>query len=144
MSICVVVADGSRARLLLAEHGDSALIECSDLVHPESRLRQQQLVSDSPGSGNDSGGYGSHSMGHENTAHRKQEADFARELSSEIDRLCDENRPHRLYLVAPPRFLGELRGCLSKQSSALLAGEIDKNLVKHGIDEIRAHLPKRM
>ena len=144
MSLLVLVADGSRARFLYAEDGGSTLTETEDLVHPASRLRQQQLVSDGPGSGNDSGGYGRHSMGHENTAHRKQEADFARELSSEIKRLCDQSQPHRIYLVAPPRFLGELRDCLSKQSTALLAGEVDKNLVKHGIDEIRAHLPKRM
>ena len=144
MSIIVLVADGSRARLLCAEDGGSALTEIEDFVHPESRLRQQELVSDGPGSGNDSVGRGRHSMGHENAAHRQQEADFARELGSEIDRVRDANQPHRIYLVAPPRFLGELRDHLSKQSTALLAGEIDKNLVQHGIDEIRAHLPKRM
>jgi protein required for attachment to host cells len=144
MSICVVVADGSRARFLLAEHGDSALTEHSDLVHPESRLRERDLVSDGTGSGIDSGGHGMHSMGHENSAHLKHAEDFAREVCGEIDRVRGQVDLRRIYLLAPPKFLGLLRAALSKQCRSMIAGETDKNLVTHGIDDIRAHLPRRL
>ena len=66
MSICVVVADSSKARILLAESGHGALTDDRDFVHPESRFREQDLVTDGTGSEIDSGGYGKHSMGHEN------------------------------------------------------------------------------
>ena len=144
MSICVVVSDASRARILLAEYGDSALTEHRDLVHPESRLREQDLVSDGSGSGRDSGGQGMHSMGHEDSAHLKHAEEFAREVCDEIDRLRDEGDLRRIYLLAPPKFLGKLRAAMSKQCAALIAGEKDKNLVTRGIDDIRSHLPKRL
>lgn len=144
MSIIVLVADGSRARFLSAEEALSELTETADFVHPESRLRQQDLVSDGSGSGKDSGGYGMHSMGHENEAHRRQHETFARELCREIDRLRNAGELRRFYLVAPPGFLGQLRAAMDKQCAELIAGEIDKNLVTRGLDEIRAQLPKRL
>ena len=144
MSICIVVADTSRARIFLAEIGSDDLQEYRDIVHPEARLREQDLVSDGPGSGIDSGGHGMHSMGHEDSAHHRQAEEFARELCSEIDHLRQKDRLHRIYLLAPPKFLGQLRAAMSKQSAALVSGEIDKNLVTHRIGEIRAHLPRRL
>lgn len=144
MSICVLVADSSRARILLAENGGAALTEQQDLVHPESRLREQDLVSDGSGSGRDSGGQGMHSMGHENSAHLKQAEDFAREICAAIDRLRNTGELHRIYLIAPPRFLGTLRATMSKPDAALVCSEIDKNLVTHDIADIRAHLPRRL
>ena len=144
MTICVIVADGSRARILLAEHGNSPLTEVQDFVHPESRLREQDLITDLPGRGSDSGGPGKHTMGQENTARRREVDDFARELSGEIDRLLRKTRLHRIYLVASPKLLGHLRAALSKQCVELIAGEIDKDLVRHDLEAIRSHLPKSM
>lgn len=144
MSICVVVADSSNARILLAEDINSPLVEHSDFVHPESRLKQQDLVADGTGSGSDSGGYGKHSMGHENAAHRKEADNFARELCAEVEKLRAGRSVGRLYLVAPPEFLGRLRSDLSNQCKDIVAEEIGKNLVKHSIEDIRAHLPTRL
>ena len=144
MSICVVVADASRARILLSEYGDSDLTEYRDLVHPESRLREQDLVSDETGNVYDSGGHGIHGMGQENNAHRKEAEDFAREVCGEVELVRRQGDLHRIYLIAPPRFLGQLRSAMNKQCAALIAGEADKNLVTQGIDAIRAPLPKRL
>ena len=49
MSICVVVADSSKSRILLAEDGHGVLTDDRDFVHPESRLREQDLVTDGTG-----------------------------------------------------------------------------------------------
>ncbi len=144
MSICVIVADSSAARFLIAESIDSPLIEDRDFVHPESRLREQDLVSDGSGSGSDSGGHGKHSMGHEKTAVQKQAADFANEVAAELEKLRAAGGLYRVYLVAPPKFLGLLRSSLNKSCTALVSGEIGKDLVKHGIDDIRAQLPRRL
>ena len=144
MSICIVVADSSKARILSAESGDGPLTDSKDFIHSESRFREQDLVADGSGSASDSGGYGKHSMGHENAAHQNQVETFARELSGEIDKILRSSDLRRIYLVAAPKFLGLLRNGLTKQCTELLAGEVDKNLVNHSIEDIRSHLPKRL
>ena len=144
MPICVVVADSSRARILIAQSVSDPLVEHSGLVHPESRLKTQDLVSDGSGSESDAGGQGRHSMGHEKSAQQKQADDFAHELCRAIEKLKQKTRLHRIYLVASPKFLGLMRGCISKQCASLVAGEINKDLVQHSIDEIRAHLPRQL
>jgi hypothetical protein len=95
MSICVVVADSSKARILLAESEQGALTDDRDFVHPESRLREQDLVTDGTGSEIDSGGYGKHSMGHENAAHQKHAEIFANKLCGEIDKLRRNGDLHK-------------------------------------------------
>ncbi|MDJ0834522.1 MAG: host attachment protein [Gammaproteobacteria bacterium] len=142
MTIWVVVADSSKARILAAENKTAELEDKSGFIHPASRMRAQDLVADGSGSGSDSGGYGRHSMGHESDP-RQQEAEiFARELCGEIEEGCRDNNLHRVYLIAPPKFLGLLRGFLNKQCAERIEEEIDKNLVEHNIKDIRAHLPK--
>lgn len=142
MSICVVVADSSKARFLMAEDAHSPLIESSDLVHPESRLREQDLVSDGPGGGIDTGGYGRHSIGNEQVAKQRQAEIFAQEVGDEIDKIRRTTDLRRIYLVAPPKFLGLLRSSVSKQCLELLQGDVNKELVTHSIEDIRSHLPK--
>ena len=146
MSIAVVVADASRARILFTEDdaGHGVLVESEDLVHPESRLREQDLVADGTGSGNDSGGFGMHSMGHEKAAHNRQAEIFASQLCEHIDKIHRRRKLRRIYLVAPPQFLGMLRAGLGKQCASLVADEVNKNLVAHSLGDIRRHLPKRL
>jgi len=142
MSVCVVVANSSKARVLLAEDAHSPLIENADYVHPQSRLREQDLVSDGSGSAADSGGFGKHSMGHEQATKHKQAELFAQEIGAEIDKLRRITDLRRIYLVAPPKFLGLLRTSISKQCHELLHGEVNKELVTHSLEDIRSHLPK--
>ncbi len=142
MSVCVIVANSSKAKFLLAEDARSPLIESGDYVHPQSRLREQDLVSDGPGSAGDSGGPGKHSMGHEQEARHREAETFARELMAEVDKLRQKTDLRRIYLVAAPKFLGLLRANISKQCQDLLHGEVNKDLVTHDSADIRAHLPK--
>jgi protein required for attachment to host cells len=144
MSVCVVVANSSKAKLMLAQDAVSDLIESKDFAHPQSRLREQDLVSDGPGGAGDSGGPGRHSMGHEQEARQREAETFARELMSEVERLRQQTDLRRIYLVAPPKFLGLLRANISKPCQALLEEEINKDLVTHDNDDIRAHLPRRL
>jgi len=144
MFICVIVADSSKARFLSAQSGNSPLQDDYDFIHCESRLKEQDLVADGTGSGNDSGGYGKHSMGHENASHQRQAEIFAHELCSEVDKIRQNSDLRRIYLVAASKFLGLLRGSLSKQCTELLAGEVNKDLVNHSIEDIRSHLPGKL
>ena len=141
MSILVVVADSSRARILRADDRRGPLQEVKDLVYPEARLREQELVADGVGTGGGNGS-GSHSMGHEKDAHQRQAELFSRELCQEIGQSSDDKDVHKIYLVAAPRFLGLMRSSLNKNCSNKVVGELDKNLVAHSIADIRDHLPK--
>ncbi len=144
MPVSVIVADASRARILSTKDTPGQLSEVEDRVHPESRLREQDLVADGSGSGGDAGGHGKHSMGHEKAAHAREAELFAKELCEHIDKLHRRERIHRLYLVAAPAFLGLMRSRLSKQCASLVAGEVAKNLVTHSLQDIRAHLPRQL
>jgi len=144
MPVSVIVADASRARILSTRNSPGHLSEFEDLVHPESRLREQDLVADGSGSGSDSGGHGKHSMGHEKAARVREAETFAREICEQIDRQHRREKIHRIYLVAAPAFLGLLRARMSKQCASLVAGEVSKNLVTHSLQDIRAHLPKQL
>ena len=142
MSILVVVADASRARILSTREDPGELYEVEDLVHPESRQREQDLVAE--GMGSDSGGYGRQLMGHENAAHEREADIFAKELCDLIDKRRQHEKLRRVYLVAAPHFLGLLRARLSKQCTSLVSDEVAKNLVTHSLEDIRSHLPKRL
>jgi protein required for attachment to host cells len=141
MSILVVVADSSKARILCAEDRRSSLSELKDLVFPEARLKQQELVSDGAGAGNGNGA-GSHSMGHEKDAHKQQAELFARELCDEVEKTIQKEDVQKIYLAAAPKFLGMMRPMLSKTCADMVAGELDKNLVAQSVQDIRSHLPK--
>lgn len=142
MTILVVVADASRARIFSAADKVAALTETNDLVNTASRLRDQDLVADGHGSGVDSTGHGKHTMGHENDAHKHQASEFSRQLADEIERERGAGALLRIYIIAPPAFLGLIRADLTKASSELVQDTINKDLVKHSIDDIRSHLPK--
>ncbi len=142
MTIWVIVADSSKARILAAESKTAELNDISGFIHPESRMRTQDLVADGSGSGSDSGGYGRHSMGHENDPRQQEAESFARELCNEIEKGCRDNNLHRVYLIAPPKFLGLMRGFLNKQCAERIEEQIGKNLVEHSIKEIRDNLPR--
>ncbi len=144
MSIYILVADSSGARFLCTPFPDEPLRDERDFIHPNSRLRDQDLVTDSGGSGFNSGGHGRHSMGHEQSTHDHEAQVFARELCAELEKIRVKGDLHRFYLVAPPRFLGLLRAALSKPCAELVAGEVDKDMVKFDLDAIRAQLPRRL
>ena len=65
---------------------------------------------------------------------------FARQLAAALDEAVAARRPHRVVLVAPPRFLGHLREALSKPVSALVGASLD-----HDLSAVPEHeLPARL
>jgi protein required for attachment to host cells len=141
----VLVADTTRARLFVIEKPTGGLEELETLVHTESRLHEQALTSDQrPGRRQGSDGTGGHSMGHEDDPRRHEHDRFAREISSYLEDAHNSKRFDRLYVVAAPSFLGDLRHSLPKAVVQAITGEIPKNITRLGIGEIREHLPERL
>jgi protein required for attachment to host cells len=137
----VVVADSSRARILMAEKPGMGLLEIDSLEHPEGRLHEQELTSDLPGRAFDSGGQGRHVMG-TSVEPKKQEAiKFAKLVADHLESGRTTGSFSRLYVIAPPAFLGQLRDHLSTSLERIVQGTIDKNLVAQDETAIRAQLP---
>ena len=140
--VCVVVADASRARVFTALSGRSALNETETLIEPRARMKGQELVSDDTGRTFDRAGTGRH--GKEPVTDPKDvvEAEFARELADHLRHAAQDGVFEKLYLVAPPSFLGELRAALPEAVRKLVVSELGKDLTRHTPQQIREALPE--
>lgn len=142
--IWVLVADSGRARLFQASGVKAPLEEQTDLVMPIARLQEQDLVSDRPGRSFDSAGEGRHAMEPSTPAKEVESDRFAARIAALLDSERLAGAYTRLVLVAPPRFLGQLRDALSDPVRALVSAELNKDLVQFDADAIREHLPERL
>jgi protein required for attachment to host cells len=143
MAIWVLAAAAARARLFEAVTPSAPLAEVEDLVHPASRLREQELVSDSSGLGRHrpAGGGTGHSVGHEHDAPEEEWERFAREVAAALDEACTQHRFERLYVFAAPRFLGLLRRHLHASTRGRVALERDLDVTEESAEKIRSRLP---
>lgn len=140
-TVWILVADSSRARIFTAENSVSELVEIETLAHPEGRLHEQELDSDLPGKANGTQGAGGHVYTDEVSPKEQEEVNFAKSVAGH---LCDElnqNKFEKLFVVAAPSFLGELRNSFSTRLSKHVAYTLDKNVVAMTPQEIRAYLP---
>lgn len=129
-STWIVVAESARGRLFAIAGVGGKLLEVADLSHPESRLHDTDLSSDVPGRSFDSRGQGRHGMEQATDPHEREARAFAAEVARHIDGGIHAGSLDSLVLVAPPKFLGQLRSQLSKAARDMVVGEIDKNLVE--------------
>jgi len=141
MTIWVVAADASKARLFSAEGRNSAMVEEDGFIHSQSRMKASELESDSPGRSFDSGGQGRHSMGKEQNVRDREAEVFAREICARVNQACHADKFEKVYLIAPPAFLGHIRTHLDQMSKSRVAGEVAKDVVSQNIQAIRGHLP---
>ena len=137
----VVVADGTRARLF-NRHKNRTLEEFDTLLSPEHRLHEGDLVTDRDGRAFDSAGSGRHAMGNKNVAKDHEMANFAKRLAARLDQGRTAGELERLVLIAPPRFLGQIRAHLSGPAADLVALTIDKELTTLSADKLAAHVPE--
>ena len=136
----VLVAESSRAKLYTVNGRLAPITEIEALVHPESRMHEGDLVSDSAGSDGGSVGQGRHVIDSKNTARDLESLEFARTLASRLDSARNNGDFDNLVLIAPPEFLGHLRGNLSKEVLSMVSRQVDKNLVQKPAEVLRNYL----
>jgi protein required for attachment to host cells len=139
----VVVADSSRARIF-SKNGRTPLREEAGFIHPESRLHVQELTSDLPGSDGATRGGQRHGKAQRTSPKRHEVETFSKQVAEHLEAARSEGRFQRLWVVAPPAFLGLLRDQFSAALGTLVNGEVNKNLVQLGPDELRDQLPVRL
>ena len=62
---------------------------------------------------------------------------FAREIVDSLEQGLRDHEFERLTVIAEPKFLGSLRKAMPDEISRNVEREISKNLVGHGVSEIR-------
>ena len=141
----ILVSDASRARIFSFDKEDGPWRLVEEIDHPLGRARTGDLVSDRAGRSGP-GGVGSQAPFESHTDPAEQESHrFAEKLCHVLERGCDEHRYARLVLVAPPRFLGYVRGVLREPVARHVVASFDKDYTRIDEREVRRllqpHLP---
>jgi len=140
MTICwIVVTDSAEGRIFSTDIRGHELREIEDLIHSDSRTRNQDLTSDRSGRAFGRAGGGQQDMSRRTSAHDHEVESFARQIAERINSAHKSGDFRQLRLSAPPAFLGLLRKLLDSKVLDNLEKTIDKNLVHESIDAIKSH-----
>jgi len=143
MTTWIVVADAGSARVFASGMRDAPWTLVQELDNPEGRQASHEShPSAPPGRMQESKTLGARRSSMEPHTTPKEAAGerFAHELSELIDAARHRAQFERLVLVAPPHFLGVLRGLLSSDATAHVTAAVDKDLVAIAPHELRERL----
>ncbi|MGH8224753.1 MAG: host attachment protein [Gammaproteobacteria bacterium] len=132
--IWVMVGDNSRARMFLTNRA-APLEEKEDHQPSVSQGREKERFTDRSG-------HIQHGAEGGRDPRVEAERRFVRTIAERLREARLSGEYERLFLVAPPDFLGELRQALDAQTREAVVGEMAKNLSDLRPEEIRAHLPE--
>ena len=138
MNTCIVVADNSRARIFSSYANFSHLNEEEGFVHEAAHLPNRELVGDAAGKSVDQHG----SLDPATSAREYESKAFAKLLVKHLKELHNREHYKNLVLVAPPRFLGLLRGELDSALDKLVSKTINKELTLCNVEELVEHFKK--
>ena len=136
----VLVADAARAVIFRAHKaklfdGDgNALTFINRLEHPESRLRDQDLVSDKQGR------FGNATFSEPTDPKKHQEDIFAAEIAKILQQGHYEKKYAELIFVAPVPFMGMVDNHLTKDILNLICLRVEKDFTLNTQEEIVKHL----
>jgi len=136
----VLVANSSQAKIYAGKGQKGSLTEIENFDHPNGRLHEGDLVSDSAGSDGGSTGQGRHVLDDETNARQQEAITFAKDLASHLDEERKKDGFRRLVVIAPPTFLGLLRKNLNSDVMNMVSQQIDKNFINKSAEEIRQYL----
>lgn len=149
MRMRVVVADQSEASMYELQTDRNALELVTRLSDPKAHLHDRDFNSDRPGRvfdhaaapGKRRGATAHHATGSERRPRRLEAEHFATQIAEVLDRGLQRGEFDTVVLMAGPFFLGLLRRALSPSVSAVVRGEITKDLVHQSADAILEYLP---
>jgi protein required for attachment to host cells len=140
----ILVANSGQARFFSVDSPTGELHELGVDINPDARMRGEDLTSDRPGRFWDRSVHG-RSAAEEPTDPKDVSIQrFARQLAHKLDLERTQGRLERLYLVASPPFLGELRKHLNGHLKPLIVEEIAKDFGHMAARDLRKHLPERL
>lgn len=138
----IVAADSSRAKILQVMDREQRLQEIENLLNPEGRLQDRELVSDSLGRWSGPDRPGGNSMPDPVSPAEHVTERFAKRVGGYLEKARTDGRYDRLCLIAPPKFLGALRAELTKEVEKLVVDERDKDLSSLNARELERYFAK--
>jgi protein required for attachment to host cells len=140
----IMAADSSRGRLFEIAEPDRRVREIEDFSNPQGRASNRELVSGADGRFSarhlgrkaDSGARRITPVEHETEL-------FSKALARYLEKARSQRRYSKLYLVAPPEFLGLMRENLSKEVRKVTAEEINKHLAWLNARDIARYVQPR-
>jgi protein required for attachment to host cells len=136
----ILIADGSRARVLESRGPGSGLVPVDDMVLSKQLPPNREIETDRPGRSLESANPTRHAIESRSDPHRELKRKLAREVVNKLEHGLRHRRFDQLAIVAPPTALGDLRDALSKALQAKVTAELGKDLVKIPQHELPAHL----
>ena len=134
----ILVANASLAKLYanLGPHKGLQLVK--ELIHPESRQKNSELVSDRARATTGGGGGGSMQL---QTPPKQHEAKvFAQEIAQELYHGRTVNAFKRAIIVAPPAFMGMLNTVIDGPTAQLISERFEKDYTKCSEPELNERL----
>ena len=135
----ILVANASLARLYEHLGPNKGLKLVKEMIHPESRLKNADLVTDRPGSmaagGNGQGAKQPHTVPKEHEAKV-----FAHELAQTLYNGRTRNAFGRAIVFAPPSFMGMLNAVIDHPTAQLITDRFEKDYTKSPEPQIKERL----
>jgi protein required for attachment to host cells len=139
-NVWVLVCDAARARVFAVSE-EAPWHQLEAFHHDESRNKDSELVSDRAGRSSARGGSVHHNALSPSSAPKELESEhFVQTLTAFLEQGVDAHRFHRWVLVAPPHFLGLVKGALSSELQKRLLATMDKDLSALPSEELAARL----
>lgn len=137
----VIVANSALARFFKLE--GMTLIEMPALVHPEGRMKTDELVSDAPGATWGSSAYSTsrYQTGQQTPPKKIEDIQFARDVANQLEAVRAKGQVNKIYIAASPAFLGLLRGEMTKGVEGIVESAVPKDIVHLNREEIRTYFP---
>jgi len=139
----LLVSDAARARIFSVDDAERTLVPVEQFVSPAARLHDRDFNTDRPGRAANNAG-GRHTTAASVSPKQEDAERFARMVAGQLEQGRIAHRFERLVLVAEPQFLGLLRKASSPSLERTVAVEIDKDLSKSEIGELRQRLAEHL
>ena len=125
----ILVANASLAKLYANLGPNKGLTLVKELIHPESRQKNGELVSDRSGAMG-AVGSGGGSMQPQTLPKQHEAKVFAQEIAQALYQGRTSNAFKRAILVAPPAFMGLLNAVIDGPTAQLITDRFEKDYTK--------------
>lgn len=135
----ILVANASSANLYMNKGPKQGLEKIRQYEHTASREKASDLVSDRPGHNRSAGnGHGAYVPPTDPKQNEAQQ--FALKLARDLEQGRTGNEFQRLILVAPPQFMGLIKGNSSQALIGLMSDHFEKDYTKVDERTLAGHL----
>ena len=135
----ILVANASLAKLYANLGPNKGLTLVKELIHPESRQKNGELVSDRSGAMG-AVGSGGGSMQPQTLPKQHEAKVFAQEIAQALYQGRTSNAFKRAILVAPPAFMGLLNAVIDGPTAQLITDRFEKDYTKTPENELGERL----